>query len=139
MPEETGAYCFGRIIQGVLFFWICAVRCMCMWHPVAEPGSSNSGTSRSHFVLCSSQTHLLGICAVPHPTVRFSYSALGPRRAMRWSWGVPQCSSRKYTAGIGQSVYIESPVLIGHYLNWPGCAASTEGGVMHQAGSVSLK
>ena len=36
-------------------------------------------------------------------------------------------------------VYTSNPVLIGHYLNWPGCAASTEGGVLHQADSVSLK
>jgi hypothetical protein len=36
-------------------------------------------------------------------------------------------------------VYTSNPVLIGHYLNWPGCAASTEGGVLHQADPISLK
>jgi hypothetical protein len=54
---------------------------------------------------------------------------------MRWPGGRGACLSdaRESAPRESDKAYTSNPVLIGHYLNWPECAASTEGGVLHQS------
>ena len=60
---------------------------------------------------------------------------------MRWPGGRGACLSdaRESAPRASDKAYTSNPVLIGHYLNWPGCATSTEGGAALSPYFVSLK
>jgi hypothetical protein len=68
----------------------------CPIYPTTIPSrpSSMPGAAAKHMstAVCA-PPRFLQWHAVPHPAVCFSYSALRPRRAMRWSWDVPQWAS----------------------------------------------